>query len=67
MSNERNDPDFEAKLHLYRTAFSPIHNTYVGIECVRKLSDESFILDCVVPFKEDLVMFRPHQLTNFVM
>ena len=67
MSNERNDPDFEAKLRLYKTAFSPLHDTYVGIQNVRKLSDGSYVLDCVVPFFEDLIMFRPHELTNFVM
>ena len=67
MTNGHIDPDFEAKLHLYKTAFSPLYDTYVGIEGLRKLPDGSHILDCVVPFNEALIMFRPHELTNFVM
>ena len=67
MWNEHNDPDFEAKLPLYSTAFSPIYDAYVGIENVRKLADGSYILDCVVPNTEGLIMFRPNELTNFVM
>lgn len=67
MSNERNDPDFEAKLPLYKIAFSPLYNTYVGIEKVHKLSDGSYVLNCMVPLKADMVLFRPHELTNYVM
>ena len=67
MSNERNDPDFEAKLHLYKTAFSTLYNTYVGIEKVRKLPDGSYVLNCMVPPIAYPLLFRPHELTNFVM
>lgn len=67
MSNESNDPDFEAKLHLYKTAFSPLYNTYVVIEKVRKLSNGSYVLYCVVPPKADMVLFRPYELTNYVL
>ena len=67
MSNELIDPDFEDKLHLYKTAFSPLYGTYVGIKGLRKLPEGSYILNCVVPFNEALIMFRPHELTNFVM
>lgn len=67
MFNERNDPNFEAKLHLYKTAFSPLYNTYVGIEKVRKLSDGSYVLHCMMPPIAYPVLFRLHELTNFVM
>ena len=67
MSNERIDLDFEAKLHLYKTAFSPLYNTYVGIEKVRKLADGSYVLNCTVASKTDIVLFRPYELTNYVL
>jgi len=61
--------DFRKKLHLYKTAFSPLYGTYVGIRKVREDTSGYPILDCTVAgMSEDvLVMFRPHELENFCL
>lgn len=67
MSNERIDPDFEAKLHLYKTAFSRQHYNYVGIKKVIKLDNGMHMLECEVVGKKGIFKFFPHELSNFVM
>jgi hypothetical protein len=61
--------DFRKKLHLYKTAFSPLYDTYVGIRRVREDEDGFPILDCTVAgWRDDiLVSFRPHELESFCL
>lgn len=61
--------NFRKKLHLYKTAFSPLYDTYVGIRKVREDKDGFPILDCTVAgMSEDvLVSFRPHELKSFCL
>ena len=61
--------DFRKKLHLYKTAFSPLYDTYVGIQRVREDEDGFPILDCTVAGwrKDILVSFRPHELESFCL
>ena len=61
--------DFRKKLHLYKTAFSPLYDTYVGIREVREDKGGFPILDCTVAgmSKDVLVSFRPHELKDFCL
>jgi len=61
--------DFRKKLHLYKTAFSPLYDTYVGIQNVREDEDGFPILDCTVAgmSKDVLVLFRPSELKSFCL
>ena len=59
--------DFEAKLHLYRTAFSWQHSNFVGIKKIIPLDNGMKMLECEVAGKQGTFKFFPHELSNFVM
>lgn len=63
------DPDFVAKLPLYKTAWSLLYKQPVGIHKVRKDEDGVPIIDAHVHGHKEgsLVMFRATELTNFVL
>lgn len=67
MWNEHSDPDFEAKLPLYKTAFSWQHGNYVRIKNVVALDNGIYMLECEVVGKEGIFKFSPRELSNFVM
>ena len=59
----------EAKLRLYKTAYSPLYETFVGIKNVRKDDRGEFILDCTVAGhpKDHIHLFRVHELERFCL
>lgn len=63
------DPSKLQKLHLYKTAFSPLYNAYVGIREVHQLDNGTVILYCnVVGLPDDqMIIFRPHELRDYVL
>jgi hypothetical protein len=60
---------FEKKLPLYRTAWSPLYETFVGIKKVRQDDTGRYILDCTIAgYPEDqIVLFRPEELERYVL
>lgn len=58
--------EFMKKLPMYKTAYSPLHHVYVGIEKVRYDSFGDPILDCVTANKE-AISFRVSELENFCL
>lgn len=63
------DPDFLKKLPLYKTAYSPLYETFVGILKVRYDDLDGPILDCHVAGQspEQITLFRVSELENFVL
>jgi hypothetical protein len=63
------DPDFLKKLPLYKTAYSPLYETYVGIVKVRYDDLGEPILDCRVAGHDadQITLFRVCELENFVL
>ena len=60
--------DFQKKLPLYKTAYSPVWGTYVGIKKVREDENGRPILDCTIAGRpEEIVMFRVDELTNYCL
>lgn len=55
------------RLSLYKTAFSPLYETYVEILKVREDGVGGHIIDGRVAFKTDTVLFRPHELTDYCL
>lgn len=56
------------KRYLYKTAFSPLYNEYVGIKKVRQDRSGQFIFDCHIAYhNKKLTSFREHELRNFVL
>jgi hypothetical protein len=64
-----NDPDFLKKLPLYKTAFSPLYETYVGIVSVYyDDAGEPIIAGRVAGHEPDrITLFRVCELDNFVL
>ncbi len=63
------DPDFLKKLPLYRTAYSPLYETFVGIRKVWYDDLGEPILDCHVAGQDpgQSTLFRVCELENFVL
>lgn len=65
------EAEFIKKLPRYKTAFTPLHNSYVAIKKVRFDEDGNPILDCSVWNDEEKIhwdcMFRVNELTNFCL
>lgn len=61
--------DFEKKLPIYKTAFSPTHDTYVGICGVFKDIMGRYIVEATVAGqpKDRLYIFRVEELTNYCL
>lgn len=59
----------QPKLHLYKTAYSPLHDSYVSIKKVRYDDNGDAILDCLMlcDGAEIPMMFRVYELTRFVL
>ena len=66
---EVNDPYFFEKLSLYKTAFSPLYNQYVGIIGVHLNDIGELIITAYLAStsKENCILFHPEELTNFVL
>lgn len=63
------DTDLLKKLPLYKTAYSPLYQTYVGINNVYYDVDGEPILSCRVAGHEPdrITLFRVCELDNFVL
>lgn len=60
--------DFDKKVYMYKTAFSPLYDTYVGIKSVYKDDGDDFILSCtVVGYGDRQFLFRDNELENYVL
>ena len=62
--------DFEFKLEkFYKTAYSPLFETFVGIRKVRKDDRGEYIVDAHVAGtpKDDIHLFRVHELERFCL
>lgn len=57
------------KIELYKTAYSPLHEEFVGIRKVRYDDNGRTILDCHVNgYPEDHIhLFRENELTDYVL
>jgi hypothetical protein len=57
------------KRFLYKTAFSPLYDTFVGIKKIRTDQMGQFIFDCTIAGypKDQVVAFRECELTRFVL
>lgn len=57
------------KRYLYKTAFSHLYDTFVGIKKVRVDALGQFIFDCTIAGypKDQVVAFRECELTRFVL
>lgn len=58
--------DFEKKLPLYKTAYSPMMSCYVSIKKIRIDTRGEYILDCETGNKER-ISFRVTELINFCL
>ena len=58
-----------SKMHLYKTAYSPVYEKYVAIKNVRKDIAGELVLDCTIAGypKDNLFMFRPQDLESFCL
>ena len=63
------DPHFVEKLTLYKTAWSPTHETYVGLRAVWRDPNNVPVVSAHVlgTPEEETVLFRPTELINFVL
>ena len=63
------DPDFVEKLTLYRTAWSTIHETYVGLRAVWRDPNNVPVISAHVlgTPEEETHLFRPTELINYVL
>jgi len=62
--------DFEIKLEkFYKTAYSPLHETFVGIRKVRKDDHGEYIIDAHVAGtpKDEIHLFRVNELERFCL
>lgn len=61
--------DTLAKMYLYKTAYSPVYEAYVGILGVRKDERGELIIDAHVAGtpEADVVAFRVHELTRYCL
>ena len=64
-AREMADAHFYRKLRMYRTAYSPMYGTFVGIQKVRFDERGDYILDCHVVGHEGTHMFRVSELERF--
>lgn len=55
------------KRYLYKTAFSPMYNTYVGIKHTWQDSNGQFLFQCRVCDHDGLVLFRECELRCFIL
>jgi hypothetical protein len=63
------DRDFCAKLPMYRTAWSTVHETYVGLRAVWRDTDNVPVISAHVlgTPDEETHLFRPTELINYVL
>jgi hypothetical protein len=63
------DPDFFKKLYLYKTAFSPLHDRYVGIKKVQRDAFGGYWITAhVTGYPEyETYLFRPFELTMYCL
>ena len=63
------DRDFCAKLVLYKTAWSTVHETYVGLRSTWRDSDGVPVIEAHVlgTPDEETHLFRPTELINYVL
>lgn len=64
--DEKTDPDFDKKLHRYKTAYCPLHKQYVRILLVRKDENGEFLIDAVMADGTQMV-FRKFELESYVL
>ena len=59
----------DIKMNLYKTAWSPLFEKYVGIKKVRKDDLGEYILDCHLAGEpeDNIIMFRVHELERFCL
>ena len=61
--------EFIAKLPLYKTAWSPVHDRYVGIRSLHQDENGDHIISAHVQGTPDdqIVLFRTTELTQFCL
>lgn len=61
--------DTREKIYLYKTAYSPLFETYVGIKSVREDDNGGYIIEAHVHGQpQDVIhLFRVQELTNYVL
>ena len=63
------DPDFMAKLPMYKTAWSPIHDRYVGLLSTWRDQNGAPVIKAHVQGtpEGETVLFRATELTGYVL
>ena len=63
------DPDFMAKLPMYKTAWSTIHNRYVGIRATWRDPNGAPVISAHVQGTpaDEFTLFRATELTGYVL
>jgi hypothetical protein len=56
-----------SKLELYKTAWSPLYKTFVGIEKVHYDVDGEPIITAIPAWSAKYILFRAHELTNYCL
>lgn len=55
------------KMALYKTAFSPLYDTYVGIKNVRYDEFDNAIITASVAGEDGRFLFREYELTRYCL
>jgi len=55
------------KLSLFKTAYSPVWEQYVGIVKVRRDEDGVPIVEARIAYTDTVALFRQNELTDYVL